>query len=107
MQSPAITRLVSVLCLCLMLSACGNDSRDQRGGETGPTPAAFADSDRDGVPDVSDNCPGIPNPLQEDLDADGTGDACEPATEGPISGANGDDAAALYRHFNQYANPSE
>jgi hypothetical protein len=34
------------------------------------------DADLDGVPDVTDNCPLIPNPDQADPDADGTGDAC-------------------------------
>jgi len=35
------------------------------------------DSDSDGVPDTTDNCPNIPNPNQTDLDGDGTGDACD------------------------------
>jgi hypothetical protein len=36
------------------------------------------DTDLDGVLDFSDNCPFDPNPDQEDGDADGTGDACDP-----------------------------
>jgi hypothetical protein len=36
-----------------------------------------ADSDRDQIPDDLDNCPGTPNPDQEDLDADGRGDVCD------------------------------
>jgi hypothetical protein len=36
-----------------------------------------ADSDTDGVPDESDNCPTISNPNQEDSDADGRGNACD------------------------------
>ena len=39
-----------------------------------PTP----DSDGDGVPDTSDNCPLVANPSQVDADGDGTGDACDP-----------------------------
>jgi hypothetical protein len=38
----------------------------------------LTDSDLDSVPDVVDNCPLIPNPLQEDADDDGKGDACDP-----------------------------
>jgi len=35
------------------------------------------DTDSDGVPDSSDNCPTDSNAGQEDLDSDGTGDACD------------------------------
>jgi PKD repeat protein len=44
----------------------------QRG--TAPPPP---DSDGDGVPDASDNCPNAANPGQEDTDGDGVGDVCE------------------------------
>ncbi|XPS90037.1 uncharacterized protein Dvar_80560 [Desulfosarcina variabilis str. Montpellier] len=37
-----------------------------------------ADTDGDGIPDDSDNCPNDPNPGQEDTDNDNIGDVCEP-----------------------------
>jgi Thrombospondin type 3 repeat len=36
------------------------------------------DLDGDGRPDAGDNCTGVANPGQEDGDADGSGDACDP-----------------------------
>jgi subtilisin family serine protease len=41
------------------------------------TPPFDPDRDLDGVPDVEDNCRAVPNPGQEDLDGDGTGEACQ------------------------------
>lgn len=40
-----------------------------------------ADTDDDGFPDGSDNCPGVDNPDQKDSDGDGLGDACDPDPE--------------------------
>jgi hypothetical protein len=34
------------------------------------------DSDGDGIPDIEDNCPSVPNPGQEDVNNDGGGDGC-------------------------------
>jgi hypothetical protein len=41
------------------------------------TAASFADADDDGIPDNSDNCPLLANPLQEDNDDDDQGDVCD------------------------------
>jgi cytosine/adenosine deaminase-related metal-dependent hydrolase len=54
-----------------------------------PTPS---DRDGDGVPDATDNCPGVFNPIrpmdngmQPDADGDGMGDACDPC---PLDASN-------------------
>ena len=38
------------------------------------------DSDFDGIPDLSDNCPDVANPDQTDVDTDGIGNACDVLT---------------------------
>lgn len=42
-----------------------------------PCPSIFLDDDYDGVPDLSDICPTVPDPAQLDGDGDGHGDACD------------------------------
>lgn len=54
-----------------------------------PDAPGITDSDGDGVPDASDNCPTMANPNQANEDGDALGDACDPC---PISSANTADA---------------
>ena len=42
----------------------------------------FIDTDGDGVPDDTDNCPAVANPAQTDTDGDGLGNACDPDDDG-------------------------
>ncbi len=44
--------------------------------------AGAADYDKDGVPDLKDNCPKIANPDQADMNKNGIGDACDPDIDG-------------------------
>ena len=46
------------------------------------TMVAIADGDGDGVPDTVDNCPGVSNPAQSNIDGDTPGDACDPDKDG-------------------------
>ena len=42
------------------------------------------DDDGDGISDAQDNCPGVANPNQSDVDANMVGDACEPSLCFPV-----------------------
>ena len=52
----------------------------------------WMDTDGDQIPDIVDNCPGVPNPMQLDGDLNGMGDACDPTgvelgeATGPVFG---------------------
>ncbi len=46
------------------------------------------DSDGDGIPNATDNCPTISNHDQADADGDGIGDACDPSSNGTSTGDN-------------------
>jgi hypothetical protein len=46
-------------------------------GVTHCIPPEGPDQDNDGVPEPTDNCPTVPNPVQLDTDGDAVGDACD------------------------------
>jgi hypothetical protein len=64
------------------------------------------DSDGDGVPDSSDNCPGIPNSTQTNTDGDSMGDACDPDDDND-GVADGSDNCPLVANGSQANNDAD
>jgi hypothetical protein len=67
----------------VLLAACRLRFEDAPDAEThrpdtDPDALAMHDEDGDGFPDPQDNCPHIPQSLQQDSDGDGVGDICDP-----------------------------
>jgi len=61
----------------LALYSSGNSHISYYDDDSDDLKFASIDRDRDGIPDYTDNCPGIPNPNQENSDNDSHGDACD------------------------------
>ncbi len=61
-----------------------------------PVAAPPVDTDGDGVPDATDNCPTVANPDQADSNGNGIGDACDaPACPGDLNNSGAIDASDL------------
>ncbi len=60
------------------------DADERTGNQSNPLDARSLPPDRDGdlVSDRLDRCPSTPDAAQQDLDADGLGDACDPDDDG-------------------------
>ncbi len=73
-------------------------------------PNCMPDFDGDGIPDLSDNCPMVFNPLQEDFDADAVGDFCDncPTTSNPgQSDGDGDFIGDACDNCPTFGNPGQ
>ncbi|MBY0276359.1 hypothetical protein K2Z84_13520 [Candidatus Binatia bacterium] len=84
----------TLLCTLSHPGACADADDCPTGSTCDEQPVVVAkgvaDGDADGIPDDSDDCPDVPNPLQEDVDHDGAGDACDRSSHGcphvPLTG---------------------
>lgn len=66
----------------------------------------IVDLDNDGVLDISDNCPNVPNPDQADSDSDSIGDACDDDNDNDAT-SNGDDNCPFVANPDQLDSDSD
>src|SRR2546428_557818 len=71
------------------------DARGQSASDSVTITVQQADSDGDGVPDASDNCPSTYNANQADADGDGIGDVCDSSPNGNGGGGGQSGAPPL------------
>jgi hypothetical protein len=80
--------VVKAVALVALVVACGRVDFTGRAIDASPADArndalVGHDEDGDGIPDIIDVCPHIPDPDQLDSDGDGIGDACDPEPTNP------------------------
>ena len=71
-------------------SGLGGSSRAS--SPAGSITVTLADTDADGTPDSTDNCPSVVNAGQADTDGDGVGNACDSTPNGDTDGDGVDNA---------------
>lgn len=81
-------------------SSSGGPGDAGDGGDIPLPPPDVVDSDGDGIPDATDHCVTVADPLQIDLDADGQGDACDDDTDND-GVANANDNCPLVANADQ------
>jgi|GEM_PF-3700967 len=67
----------------------------------------IADTDEDGIPDSTDNCPTVANADQTDTDHDGLGDACDPCVLDPLNDVDVDGVCGNVDNCPAAANPDQ
>ena len=94
LRAPRASRVLASACFVAGCSfSHGSPGGSQPGGSTAPdapTTDPTVDTDHDGIPDVSDNCPTIANADQHDHDLDGRGDVCDVCPHLADTGADAD-----------------
>ena len=66
---------ITIVSILSIITSCKDEPADFS-SNTGQTQASL-DSDSDGIPDATDNCPNAANPDQTDANSNGIGDVCE------------------------------
>jgi len=78
------------------LGKCGDRGYEAVSADPATLACLNLDRDLDGLTDPNDNCPGVYNPGQEDLDGDHVGDACDADDDNDGAADVSDDCPTVY-----------